>query len=63
MGPANFIDPERAILADRDALARAERGVDTAKHPLALAAYQADVRYLHGLVDRYEKMFSDAHGL
>lgn len=55
--------PERAILADREALAAAERQVEAAEHPHVKAAAEADVRYLRGLIDRYEKQFFICHGI
>lgn len=59
-----MIAPERAILADRDALQRANRRLaDIDLHPLARAAHEADARYLRKLIDRYERFHFQAHGL
>lgn len=58
-----YVEPERAILADRDLLTRVERWAKEADHPLAKAAYEADVRYLRKLVDHYERVYFDIHGL
>lgn len=51
------------ILADREALTRAEKAAQAAQHPLARAAHEADARYLRGLIDEYEYRLFDLHGL
>lgn len=55
--------PERAILADRELLARTFYHLGEAHHPLVQAAYEADARYLRKLIDCYEKVFFDAHDI
>jgi hypothetical protein len=58
-----MLEPEAGILADRQALARAEQAAAEATHPLAKAAHEADARYLRSLVDKFEASFFIAHGL
>lgn len=57
------MEPERSILADREALERTRLAYAKAEHPLVKAALEADMRYLSGLIDRYEAQFFDLHGL
>lgn len=57
------MNPERAILADCEALARVERALATTEGALVRAALSADARYLRGLIDRYEASFFELHGL
>lgn len=58
-----MINSERAILADREALARAEKGAAAATNPLVKQAHEADARYLRGLIDRSEQQFFLLHDI
>jgi hypothetical protein len=57
-------NPERGILADRELLNRVNKRLgELDLHPLARRAYEADARYLHENIDRYEKVFAIVHDL
>lgn len=56
-------NPERSILADRELLDRIEKLAEAAEHPLVKRAYEADIRYLRRLVNTYERVFFNLHGI